>query len=181
MLSLLALGGALSWGAGDFLAGLAVRRIAVLTVLAFSQAIGLLGIALWVWLARDPFPGVTELLPAALAGLAGAIGLGALYRGLAVGAMGIVAPISAVSPIVPLAVDAARGVVPAAAQWLGVALVLTGIVTLSRGRAVVGSGWQPAPALRSLRLSGSGSSSSGSTPGRTRAPPGRSWRRDRRP
>ncbi|MGI8862596.1 MAG: EamA family transporter [Gaiellaceae bacterium] len=133
MLSLLALGGALSWGAGDFLAGLAVRRIAVLTVLAFSQAIGLLGIALWVWLARDPFPGVTELLPAALAGLAGAIGLGALYRGLAVGAMGIVAPISAVSPIVPLAVDAARGVVPAAAQWLGVALVLTGIVTLSRG------------------------------------------------
>jgi drug/metabolite transporter (DMT)-like permease len=60
------------------------------------------------------------------------IGLGALYRGLAVGAMGIVAPISAASPIVPLAVDAARGVVPAALQWLGVVLVLAGIVTLSR-------------------------------------------------
>ncbi|MDQ3378837.1 MAG: DMT family transporter [Actinomycetota bacterium] len=132
MAPLLALGGALSWGVGDFLAGLAARRIAVLTVLALSQAIGLAGVAIWVWLANDPFPGVAALLPAALAGLAGAIGLGALYRGLAVGAMGIVAPISAASPIIPLAVDAARGVVPGAMQWFGVALVLAGIVTLSR-------------------------------------------------
>ena len=131
-MALLALGGALSWGAGDFIAGLVARRTAVLTVLALSQAIGLVGVALWAWLARDPFPGVIELLPAALAGLAGAIGLGALYRGLAVGAMGIVAPISAASPIVPLSVDAARGVVPGAVQWLGIALVLAGIVTLSR-------------------------------------------------
>ena len=98
MAALLALGGALSWGVGDFLAGLATRRIAVFTVLALSQAIGLVGIALWVLLASDPFPGVGELLPAALAGLAGAIGLAALYRGLAIGAMGIVAPISAASP-----------------------------------------------------------------------------------
>jgi len=101
-------------------------------VLALSQAIGLVGVAVWVWLARDPFPGVVELVPAALAGLAGAIGLAALYRGLAVGAMGIVAPISAASPIVPLSVDAAQGVVPAVVQWLGVSLILAGIVTLSR-------------------------------------------------
>jgi drug/metabolite transporter (DMT)-like permease len=130
--SLLALGGALCWGVGDFLGGLAARRLAVLTVLAVSQAAGLAGVLLWVLLARDPFPGVPELLPAALAGVAGAVGLGALYRGLAVGAMGIVAPISAASPLVPLAVDAAQGVVPGALQWLGVALVITGIVTLSR-------------------------------------------------
>ncbi len=139
MASLLALGGALSWGLGDFFGGLAARRIAVLTVLALSQAIGLVGVALWVVLAGDPFPGVVELLPAALAGLAVAIGLAALYRGLAIGAMGIVAPISAASPVVPLSVDAARGSVPGVLQWLGVALVLTGIVTLSREQ---GSGGQ---------------------------------------
>ena len=132
MASLLALGGALSWGVGDFLGGLAARRLAVLTVLAVSQAIGLVGVLLWVLLARDPFPGVSELAPAAIAGLAGLIGLGALYRGLAVGAMGIVAPISAASPLVPLSVDAARGIVPDALQVVGVVLVLTGIVTLSR-------------------------------------------------
>lgn len=132
MAALLALGGALSWGAGDFLGGLASRRIAVLTVLAVSQAIGLAGIALWIWFADEPFPGMVELLPAAAAGLAGISGLAALYRGLAVGAMGIVAPISAASPVVPLGVDAARGTVPSALQWLGIGLVLTGIVTLSR-------------------------------------------------
>jgi uncharacterized membrane protein len=132
MASLLALCGGLSWGVGDFLGGLAARRLAVLTVLAVSQAVGLAGVLLWVWIARDPFPGVIELAPAAGAGIAGLIGLGALYRGLAVGAMGIVAPISAASPLVPLAVDAARGSVPDALQWLGVMLVLAGIVTLSR-------------------------------------------------
>ena len=128
MASLLALSGALFWGVGDFLGGLAARRLAVLAVLAVSQAVGLAGVALWVWLASDPFPGFAELLPAAAAGVAGLVGLGALYRGLAVGAMGIVAPISAASPVVPLAVDAARGVVPGTLQWLGVALVLARIV-----------------------------------------------------
>lgn len=132
MAAALALFGALSWGAGDFLGGLAARRLMVLAVLGVSQAVGLLGVALWVWLAADPFPGFAELLPAGAAGMAGIVGLGALYRGLAVGAMGIVAPISAASPVVPLAVDAARGVVPGALQWLGVVLVLAGIVTLSQ-------------------------------------------------
>jgi drug/metabolite transporter (DMT)-like permease len=138
MASVLALSGALFWGAGDFLGGLAARRVAVLTVLVFSQAIGLVGIGLWVLLAEDPFPGVASLLPAAAAGIAGLVGLGALYRGLAVGAMGIVAPISAAAPLVPLGVDAAHGIVPSAFQWLGVTLVLAGILTLSRepsGRA----------------------------------------------
>lgn len=138
MASLLALSGALFWGVGDFLGGLAARRLAVLAVLAVSQAVGLAGVALWVWLASDPFPGFAELLPAAAAGVAGLVGLGALYRGLAVGAMGIVAPISAASPVVPLAVDAARGVVPGTLQWLGVALVLAGIVTLSLEPSALG-------------------------------------------
>lgn len=127
----LALLGALAWGAGDFLGGLASRRIAVLVVLVASQAIGLAGVLLWVLLSGDAFPGLAELAPAAVAGAAGLAGLAALYRGLAVGAMGIVAPISAASPLVPLTVDAARGTVPTVLQWLGIALVLAGIGVLS--------------------------------------------------
>lgn len=134
MAALLALAGALLWGVGDFLGGIASRRISVLTVLAVSQAIGLAGLVVWIALADDPFPGLVELLPGAAAGIAGLIGLGALYRGLAIGTMGIVAPISAAGPVVPLAVDAARGIVPAPLQWLGVALVLGGIATLSLER-----------------------------------------------
>jgi drug/metabolite transporter (DMT)-like permease len=129
--SLLALSGAVLWGVGDFLGGFAARRLAVLTVLSVSQGVGLVGVALWVVLSGDTFPGVVELLPAAGAGIAGLVGLAALYRAMAVGAMGIVAPISAASPVVPLGLDAAHGVLPDPRQWLGVSLVLVGIAVLS--------------------------------------------------
>ena len=131
MAALFALSGALLWGVGDFLGGIASRRIPVLTVLAVSQAVGLAGLAVWIALANDSFPGVVDLLPGAAAGVAGLIGLGALYRGLSIGAMGIVAPISAAGPVVPLVIDVARGTLPSPLQWLGVALVLTGIAALS--------------------------------------------------
>ena len=66
------------------------------------------------------------------------VGLAALYRGFAIGAMGIVAPISAASPIVPLAVDTANGRAPTPTQWAGIALVVSGIVALSREPSVPG-------------------------------------------
>ena len=128
------------WGVGDFFGGLASRRLAVITVVVVSQAIGLTSLLLWVLLAGDPFPGVPELLPAAAAGVMVLVGLGAFYRGLAIGAMGIVAPISAAGPIVPLAVDAARGTTPEALQWLGIALLVLGVATLSREPSRVGRG-----------------------------------------
>src|SRR5574338_722269 len=108
----LALLGAASWGTGDFLGGVAARRVHVLTVLVLSQAIGLAGATVWLVVSGDRLPGAGDLLPAAGAGACGAVGLAALYRGMAVGAMGIVAPISAASPVVPLAVDLARGSSP---------------------------------------------------------------------
>jgi drug/metabolite transporter (DMT)-like permease len=152
--ALLALAGALGWGVGDFLGGIASRRLAVLTVLVISQTVGLVAVYLWVALTGDAFPGLGELLPAAAGGVAALVGLAALYRGFALGAMGIVAPISAASPIVPLAVDAAQGKVPSGVQWLGVALVLTGIVVLSRessedgrGRVAAGAGLAVVAAL----------------------------------
>lgn len=129
--ALLALAGACSWGVGDFVGGLMSRRLSVLTVLVVSQAVGLVGVVVWVVVARDPFPGGVELLPAAAAGIAGVIGLGALYRGMALGAMGIVAPISAASPLVPLAVDASQGILPSVVQSAGVLFVVAGIATLS--------------------------------------------------
>ena len=130
--AVLALLGAGFWGVGDFLGGLASRRAHVLTVLALSQAAGLVGAATWALTSGGARPGLADMLPAAGAGVCGAIGLAALYRGMAIGAMGIVAPISAASPIVPLAVDVARGVVPSGVQWGGIAVVLGGIVVLAR-------------------------------------------------
>jgi drug/metabolite transporter (DMT)-like permease len=49
-----------------------------------------------------------------------------------------VAPVSGAAPLVPLAVDAAKGITPSAVQLVGVALVLGGIVTLSQERSALG-------------------------------------------
>ena len=138
MTALLAMGGALCWGVGDFFGGLAAKRLAVLAVVVVSQAVGLAGLLLWVRVAAEPFPGVVDLLPAAGAGVAVLVGVLAFYRGLAIGAMGIVAPISAAGPVVPLAVDAAHGTIPTALQVLGIALIVGGIATLSNEPAATG-------------------------------------------
>jgi len=130
--AVLALLGAMSWGTGDFFGGLASRRAHVLTVLVVSQAVGLFGVAAWALASGDAPPGIGDMLPAAGAGAAGAVGLAALYRGMAIGAMGIVAPISAVSPAVPLGVDLLRGDAPAGIQWAGIATALAGVVLLAR-------------------------------------------------
>jgi drug/metabolite transporter (DMT)-like permease len=145
MAALLALTGGLMWGVGDFFGGLASRRIAVITVVVVSQAIGLAGLLIWVAATRDPFPGAVELLPAAGAGVAVFAGITAFYRGLAIGAMGIVAPITAAGPVVPLAVDAAHGSTPTPLQWLGIGFILLGVATLSwegrgSGQARIASG-----------------------------------------
>jgi drug/metabolite transporter (DMT)-like permease len=138
MAALLALAGAACWGVGDFCGGLASRRTTVLVVLAISQGVGLAGVLVWALVSRDAFPGVVPLLPAVAGGAAGVLGLAALYRGFAVGAIGIVAPISAAWPIAPLAVDATRGIVPNTLQWLGIGLVLVGVVALSLEGAATG-------------------------------------------
>jgi drug/metabolite transporter (DMT)-like permease len=150
----LALCAAALWGAGDFLGGFASRRTAVLVVLFWSQLAGLLGLVVWVLSSGAALPGVGSILAALGAGLAGIVGLGCLYRGMAVGAMGIVAPISATSPAVPLVVDLARGRSPGTVQWIGIVVALAGVVLLSRepgaGRAPVlaaGAGLALAAAL----------------------------------
>jgi drug/metabolite transporter (DMT)-like permease len=145
---LLALAASASWGVSDFLGGLRARTVPVLTVLLVSQPAGLVLLAAIV-LARWEAPdGGWWIVWAALGGFGGAIGIGALYRGLAVGAMGIVAPITSTSPLIPLAVGLARGERPTGVQLAGIGLALVGVSlagwepggTGIRGRATVGAG-----------------------------------------
>jgi len=149
----LALCAAALWGTGDFLGGLASRRTTVLAVLFWSQLVGLLGLVAWVLASAAERPGASHLLLAAGAGVAGVVGLGCLYRGMAIGAMGIVAPISAISPVVPLVADVVRGRSPAPVQWLGILVALAGVMLVSRepggrrGAAAAGVGLALAAAL----------------------------------
>lgn len=135
---LLALTASLSWGLGDFLAGLRTRRLPVVTVLVVSQAAGLTTIALVVALRGAGPPDGRYLIFGALAGVAGAVGLAALYRGLAVGPMSIVAPISGTAAVVPVVAGVVTGERPGAAQAAGIALAVVGVVLASRTRAAHG-------------------------------------------
>jgi drug/metabolite transporter (DMT)-like permease len=140
---LLAFASGAAWGAGDFLGGLKSRQLPVLNVLLASQLTGLLLIGAFVAVRAEGPPGAEFLLWAPLSGLAGAIGLAAFYRGLAVGNMGVVAPIASTGAVVPLVVGVAGGDRPAAVQYAGIALALVGVILASReemGSTARGSG-----------------------------------------
>ncbi len=136
----LALAASLSWGVGDFLAGLSSRKLQVLTVLVVSQAAGLTSLVVLVAVRGNGPPEMRYLLYASLAGIAGAIGLAALYRGLAVGSMSVVAPISATAAVIPVAAGVITGERPSTAQGAGIALALAGVVLASRESRPDGSG-----------------------------------------
>jgi drug/metabolite transporter (DMT)-like permease len=136
---LLALAASLSWGLGDFLAGLRTRRLPVVAVLVVSQAAGLTTIVLVVALRGVGPPDSRYLLFGSLAGIAGAVGLAALYRGLAVGPMSIVAPISGTAVVVPVVAGVVTGERPSAAQAAGIGLAVAGVVLASRAPAGDGS------------------------------------------
>jgi len=128
----LAFASSVSWGIADFLGGLKSRRLPVLNVLLASQGVGLLLIAVFMLLRRDSPPGGDFAFWAVFSGVAGIIGLASFYRGLAVGNMGVVAPISATAAVVPVVVGIASGDRPSAIQYLGLALALGGVVLASR-------------------------------------------------
>lgn len=134
---LLALGASVSYGFGDFLGGLTARSTHVLRVLALSQPFGAALVVVWVALSDDPFLGAGATLAAIGAGLGGVAGLAALYRGMALGAMGVVAPISSMAAALPFAVGIARGERPSVLQFVGAVVALAGLGLVSRTDAEV--------------------------------------------
>jgi drug/metabolite transporter (DMT)-like permease len=128
---LLALSASLAWGFADFGAGVGSRRLPVFVVAAVMQTAGLVVGGIAVAVTGEAFPSWRQIAWAALAGLVGVGGLAAFYRGLAVGSMGIVGPISTTAAIVPLVYGLGRGERPSTLQALGVALAVLGVVGAS--------------------------------------------------
>jgi drug/metabolite transporter (DMT)-like permease len=136
----LALGASLAWGASDFLAGLKTRRLALLWVLLVSQATGLVLVLTAALVLGEPLPGRDAALLAAGAGVAELVGFAALYRALAIGTMSVVAPISAMAALLPIAVSLAEGTAPTITQGLGMVLALAGAMLASIVVGESGSG-----------------------------------------
>lgn len=145
MAALLALLSSALWGTADFLGGTASRRLPAGTVLGVSQLVALL-VLLPLAAAVGGF-GLprTYVGPAALAGVAGVVALGAFYRALATGTMGVVAPIAALGVVVPVAAGLVDGERPGTLRLLGIAVAVIGVV-LASGPELNGAGG-PRPLL----------------------------------
>ena len=127
----LALGASLTWGFADFFGPLKGRTLGALRVLVYVQLGGLVVIVLIVAI-RGKGPADLGALFAIPAAISGTLGLYAYYRGMAVGAMSIVAPIAGISAAVPVIFGIATGDRPSPSQWLGIAAALGGVFLASR-------------------------------------------------
>ena len=122
---------ALVWGAADFLGGLKSRKLALFAVMLVSQAAGLAPLLIAAAVRGEAPPGAGILPWCALGAFAGTVGLAAFYRGLATGAMGVVAPISSSAAAIPVAVGILGGERPGALQLAGIAVAILGVALVS--------------------------------------------------
>lgn len=120
--------GALAYGAGDFLGGIASRRIPAMSATAIAGLSGLLLLIVFV-----PFFGAEwqahDLVWGGISGLFGVVGVVLLYACLAIGPMSILSPLTAlVSAITPVAWGVAvLGERPSVLAWIGVGLALVAV------------------------------------------------------
>jgi drug/metabolite transporter (DMT)-like permease len=134
---------ALSWGAGDFSGGFVTRSGSVWGVLfiGYIFSVFLLSLsALWL---GGPVPDLFSLAAGSLAGITGLIGLAALYKGLAGGQMGIVAPIAAVTTAaLPILLGTFMEGFPSSLQMTGFIIALAAIWLSSAAEKSQGFQWR---------------------------------------
>lgn len=133
MALVLALGSGLTFGVADFAGGLAAKRASATAVTFVSQAIGL--VVLLPLLGVLPgTPSVAAFVSGGLAGVAGALGVVAYLRALALGPMGVVAPLaSVVGVMVPVVAGVVAGERPSLLAALGIAVGLVAITVVAGG------------------------------------------------
>jgi drug/metabolite transporter (DMT)-like permease len=131
MVIMLGLAAAVLYGAGDFLGGLATRKVQVLVVLMLAETAGVI-VALPVAVTSSGPVRLAGLAWGISAGLIGGLGLIVFYIGLAAGPMSVVAPVSGLaSTVLPVGVALAEGERPGASVYAGALLCLAAIVLAS--------------------------------------------------
>lgn len=125
---------AVSFGAADFLGGLASRRAPVLPVVLVSQIVAALVMAAFV-VVEGAAPTPRALAWGAAGGATSGLAFLVYYRGLAIGRMGLVSTVTAVcSALVPVLVGVVLGGErPGTAAVAGMVVSLVAVVLLSSG------------------------------------------------
>ena len=134
---ILGLSSAFSWGAGDFSGGMASKRTSAYSVVVISQFISLLLLLAGVYLV-SPEPIFSQaVLLGGIGGICSAVGLVALYSGLARGPMGVVAPLTAVTAaVVPVVFSQWESGLPTITQMFGILVALVAVWTISSGDGI---------------------------------------------
>ncbi len=129
--AILALLASVLLGVSDFLGGTLSRKVPLLTVLVLSQVVATIVVLprlLW------PEPGGDlgqAILWGVVGGAAVSVGVSSLYKALAIGTMGVVAPIAALSVLVPVVAGIASGDPLGPLLVAGMAVAVVGTVLAS--------------------------------------------------
>lgn len=131
MAIVLALAAAVAYGLGDFVGGVLSKRAHVYTVVLLSQLVTCAILILVLPLDLASFSS-QALIWGGAAGVGATIGVSLLYRGLAIGRMGIVAPVTAVlAAAIPLSFGLAVGERPGSLALIGVGVGLLAVTLIS--------------------------------------------------
>ncbi len=123
----------MSFGTADFSGGLASKHAPVFGVLTVARAAGLAVTLILAWITHEPFPPAHAVLWACAGGVAGGLALPAFYHALAIGKMGVAAPVSSVlTAALPVVVAALSEGLPHPVQICGLVLALIALWFISR-------------------------------------------------
>lgn len=124
-------------GVTDFLGGVLSKRIPLIIVLLGSQVVAALAVSTRLFVEPLEFADTNAVQWGVIGGLGTAVGVSALFRALAIGTMGVVAPITSLSVVVPVMVGVGSGD------------PVTGILALGLGIAIIGTVLASGPEVRS--------------------------------
>src|SRR6478736_3069420 len=137
MIELLALVSSVLYGSADFFGGLTARRANTVATVFWSQFVGLVLLLIVLPVLPATTVSVHDWIWGFIAGLSGGIGVAFLYRALAIGAMAVVAPTTAViAAMIPVLFAFVVGERLRPLTFLGVILALVAIALVSRPSAV---------------------------------------------
>jgi drug/metabolite transporter (DMT)-like permease len=143
-----------TWGAADFIGGLASKRTSPYRVLFLAEIAGLVPFIVLALLLHEPIPSAADMLLGAGSSLVGLGGLLMLYRALASGQMIIAAPVSALfAALIPVVFGFFALGVPSFATLIGFGLAFAAVWLISQTDLTDGrSPWKGLRNLADLRL-----------------------------
>ena len=128
----LALASAALWGMSDFGGGLLGRRAPIIGVLIVTQALGFLIAAGITAVRAEPMMHGKDLVFALGGATLASVGVSCLYRGLAVGRMGVVAPVAAVlTAVTPALIGVVLQGLPSMLVLVGFGVAIVAVVIVS--------------------------------------------------